>query len=105
MGKQAGRNWTEHLTNTLIQICGMTQCQAEPCVFYKRQGEEFVSVIVWVDDTFWIYNSEALYKSINGKLNQVYESSSSEDEILGMNFIENNKWNFYQPRRVHPTKS
>jgi hypothetical protein len=68
----------------LVKNCEMKQPVAEPCLFYRHEGKEFVAVIVWVGDTFWIsYNYD-----IDKKLDKVYKSSESEGELLGMNVIE-----------------
>ena len=47
---QSPRAWLKHFVS-ILKKCGMTVCQSEPCVMYKREGVNLVlMVVIYVDD-------------------------------------------------------
>ena len=55
---QAGRRWQRTLFPWMLEQ-GFTQCQSDPCVFYKERpgekGTEKLIVGVYVDDLWQLY--------------------------------------------------
>lgn len=49
--KQASRQWNKKLDSTMRQL-GFTPCEADRCMYIKRNGEDFTLVLVYVDDVF-----------------------------------------------------
>lgn len=47
--KQAARAWHAKLLEALVSM-GFTASEADPCMFYKGEGEERVYILIYVDD-------------------------------------------------------
>ncbi|CAM9964020.1 unnamed protein product [Sphacelaria rigidula] len=74
--KQASRQWSRFLCQTLLEDVGMVQCEADPCVFKMEDaGDVRVTVVVHVDDIL-----------ISGSKKYV----GKVDQILNKNFPTNN---------------
>ncbi|KAL3675653.1 hypothetical protein R1sor_025601 [Riccia sorocarpa] len=47
--KQSGRMWYQRLTSFLLST-GFKTLEINPCIFFRRQGSDFVIVAIYVDD-------------------------------------------------------
>ena len=47
--KQASRVWGERFTSFIKQQ-GLTQSEADPCLFFRKNGAERTFLVIWVDD-------------------------------------------------------
>ena len=72
--KQAGRLWYETLDNALLDECGMVRTECDECLFvwYGDNGE-MVWILVWVDDILCITNYLPKLRSIQERLNTLFE--------------------------------
>ena len=60
--KQSGRNWHQTL-NTYFKELGFNQSTADLCIFFKRDGNEIIILLVWVDDIILAHKSMSDIKS------------------------------------------
>lgn len=65
--KQSGRQWFRKLSSILLEI-GMVQCQADPCVYFKRTGEKIVLLAAYVDDLIAVSNDDELLRLLKTEL-------------------------------------
>lgn len=47
--KQAPRVWNARFNDFLVRY-GLTRSTTDPCVYFHRKGEEFIIVVIFVDD-------------------------------------------------------
>jgi hypothetical protein len=92
--KQAGREWYENLSNTLING-GYEQSKADPCVFSKWNGKKFIIMVTHVDDFYVISNEEDkisdLHKFLSKEFGEVTIKSGDLIGYLGMEVSRNPK--------------
>jgi hypothetical protein len=85
--KQAGREWNNLLTRTMIKG-GYSQSLADPCVFSKWNGTEFIIMCTHVDDFYVISTSNAmlddLYNYWTVEFGEVTQKTDDLAEYLGM---------------------
>jgi hypothetical protein len=55
--KQAGREWNEQLDEKLKSY-GYKRLLTDPCVYIRREGEDFGIIAVWVDDSLLFASSD-----------------------------------------------
>lgn len=84
--KQASRCWSKYLTDTLLQV-GLKQRVHEPCLFYIRKENNFLSCAVHVDDTTVI--SSIYYSFWDKYINKLKKYVESKNlgvgkQLLGM---------------------
>jgi transposase InsO family protein len=58
--KQGGHLWQE-LSSTKMRNFGMTQSTIDPNLFYKKEGNEWIRVGVFVDDILAVFNTTAIF--------------------------------------------
>jgi Reverse transcriptase (RNA-dependent DNA polymerase). len=71
--KQSGRNWHKLLHDYLVNKLKFSQSTADPCLFSKRNGGNFVILLVWVDDIIIAANTMQFLKSIKHSLSSKFE--------------------------------
>jgi hypothetical protein len=54
--KQAGKVWNRRVDGVLVQSLGFTKLHADPCVYIKRKGEDFIIAVLYVDDMLFAHN-------------------------------------------------
>ena len=59
--KQSPRQWNELLRRFLVDDCGLTQLRSDECLFYKRQGQHFMLVAIYVDDIVIACNCTSMF--------------------------------------------
>ena len=62
--KQAGRQWSALLCNTLADTFGMEQCRADPCVFRKMKNKEVVLILVVHFDDLLVSGNETVCEEL-----------------------------------------
>ena len=55
--KQSGHHFQQDNNEALIN-CGMTQCETEPCLFYKWDGGNLLLILCYIDDLLIGYDNE-----------------------------------------------
>jgi hypothetical protein len=70
--KQASRQWQKTLRNAMDSMV-FKRCEADPCVFIKRDGDEFILAVVYVDDIFGVSNSTELISQFNREIKKRFE--------------------------------
>ena len=82
--KQAGRLWQQLLIKVLLEL-GMTQSTTDPCLFYKRDGQDSLYLVVWVDDMLCASSSQKVFDDFfelfKAKINSTRDDSST---FIGM---------------------
>ena len=69
--KQASRQWNHELTKFLVQL-GYVQSKHDYSLFVKTKGEEFTSIIVYVDDMLITGNSSSEIQSVKTSLDKQF---------------------------------
>jgi len=59
---ESGRNWFFTVT-TILKECGLTQSQADPCVFYRIESCIFLALCLFVDDKLVSYSNDEVYEN------------------------------------------
>jgi len=54
--KQAGKVWNRKIDDVLTRFLGFTKLHADPCVYIKRNGENFIIAVLYVDDMLFAHN-------------------------------------------------
>jgi hypothetical protein len=75
--KQSGNVFQSDHVAHLTTACGLTQLQAEPCVFILRKDGEQLLILVWIDDLLIGYSSQALYDGFMATYQQRYNVTST----------------------------
>jgi hypothetical protein len=70
--KQSSLLWFLEMKKTLISL-GFTANPYDPCVFRKGEGEESVTILLYVDDLFLFAPEESIIQQIASSLEQEYE--------------------------------
>ena len=85
--KQAPRCWNNKFNNFLIKF-GLTRSTSDSCIYYRRQGEEFTVVAIFVDDGLICSNEPESLSAILAHLRTEFEMTTSEaNRYLGLNII------------------
>ena len=61
--KQASRVWNATF-DIFLRKFGLNPSNADPCLYIRHHGEEFVSVAIWVDDGLVVSNNKSLVEEI-----------------------------------------
>lgn len=82
--KQAGREWNQVIHKWLIEF-GFQKTQ-EPCMYIKKQGDDILVLVLYVDDMIYGGNSPALIKEFKKALATEFKVKHEGDLkwILGM---------------------
>jgi hypothetical protein len=84
--KQAARQWYVKFT-TSIKKCGFKQCLSDDCVFWKRNDDGSLSLLVlWVDDVLGVYADKKTLADLRAKLQKEYKMTADDNvpHFLGM---------------------
>lgn len=73
--KQASRVWNAKFNEFLLKFC-LTRCTADPCVYYRHQGEEVTIVVIYVDDGLVCSSKREVLFSILEHLSNTFEIRS-----------------------------
>ena len=85
--KQAPRCWNTKFNSFLLKF-GLTRAASDSCIYYRRQGEEFTIVVIFVDDGLVCSNQPKILSAILTHLRTEFEMTTSEaDRYLGLNII------------------
>jgi hypothetical protein len=85
--KQAPRCWNNKFNDFLIKF-GLTRSTSDSCIYYRRQGEEFTVVAIFVDDGLICSNEPDSLSAILTHLRTEFEMTTSEaNRYLGLNII------------------
>lgn len=83
--KQAPRCWNSKFNEFLVKF-GLTRASFDNCIYYRRQGEEFTIVAIFVDDGLICSNLEKVLKNVLDYLQQQFEMRVvAADRFLGLN--------------------
>lgn len=85
--KQSSRVWGQHFTDFIKQQ-GFTQSEADPCFFYRVNGDEKTFLIVWVDDGIIVSNTQQSIEGFKAKLQQTFKIRSyTLERFVGISII------------------
>jgi hypothetical protein len=87
--KQSGREWNRKLDQELKDK-GFTNLKSDPCVYIRRNGEEFDLLTVWVDDLIVITVTDQAMASLKSELNSSFETTDlgSPRKIVGIEITQ-----------------
>jgi len=75
--KQAPRSWNAKLSTTL-QACSLQQSSSDPCVYFGKIHNEFVYLVIHVDDGLLFSRSSSSIQQILNQLSQQFTITVSE---------------------------
>ena len=52
----------------LINDCGLIQSKSDQCLFYKRAGEHYMLVPIYVEDIVVVYHNQRTFTSVKDML-------------------------------------
>ena len=58
--KQSGRRWYQRLVEIMVKFLGFARCDVDQAVFFKREGNSLIIVLVHVDDCTIVAMSQSL---------------------------------------------
>jgi hypothetical protein len=70
--KQSGRCWETRLWNELKEI-GFTQCTIDPCLWKINRGDEFLLLVIYVDDLVFATNSPDYRAEIVARISAAFK--------------------------------
>lgn len=89
--KQASRVWNRHFDHFLKKF-GLIPCQSDPCLYLKQRGEEFMMVVIWVDDGLICLNNLDSITEMVAYLSKNFEMRSSEaNHFVGLTITRDRK--------------
>ena len=71
--KQSPKQWNDMLVRFLTVECGLTQLRSDECLFFKRTGQHFMLVAIYVDDIVVAYNCQSMFRSFRDKLTHKFK--------------------------------
>ncbi len=77
--KQASRVWNRHF-DTFLKEFGLQTSIADPCLYFRRQKDEFIMVVIWVDDSLVCSTSGAAIGNIVKYLGKHFDMRSTPAE-------------------------
>lgn len=88
--KQSGRAWKMKLHQTLTNM-SFTRSQADPCVYFKREKNKLVIIVVYVDDLLILATDEKELTLLKRKLSQTFniKDLGEAKHLLGMVITRN----------------
>ena len=88
--KQAGKEWQDNITKTLLQAG--YKSTVDPLVFTKRKGKDYIFMSIHVDDFYVISTKQSMlgdfHKILQEKYNEVSKKSGETVEYLGMSITK-----------------
>jgi hypothetical protein len=91
--KQAGREWN-HTLNAFLIDYGFVRSKVDPCLYIFRRGEDFLAIVLWVDDIFGGASTDDLWENFVESLRKQYEKVTGGGELtwsLGTEFQQTTK--------------
>lgn len=83
--KQAPRCWNDRFNEFLLKY-GLSRSQDDSCLYYRRQGEEFLLIAIFVDDGLLCSNRSETIQDVCSFLAREFEMrTSSVDRFLNIN--------------------
>lgn len=84
--KQSGRAWNNRLNTTLKQY-GLEKSKADPCIYFKEEGDKKLIVTIYVDDLLIFTNDNKEERKLKETLQRNFEMKDLEKarDFLGMN--------------------
>ena len=76
--KQAGREWNKLLDSTLRGM-GFTSTILEPCLYFKKDGNKWTIVAVYVDDLAWVSNDQGMLEADKESLGRRFQTTDLGD--------------------------
>ncbi len=73
--KQSGRRWYQKLVEILVRKMGLICCDVDQAVFFRRDGEKLIIVLVHVDDCTIAASSLAMVHEFKRKMSSYVEIS------------------------------
>ena len=70
--KQAPRLWNDAV-NATLQHLNFTRCNADPCLYVRKEKSEFVIIALYVDDLILTSNSSDLLSKVKSALKEKYK--------------------------------
>ena len=75
----AAQQWARHLAKKLRELCGLTPCETEPCLFSGVIDGERVAVLAYVDDLLITGESDATIYKVIERLKSVVKIKVTAD--------------------------
>ena len=86
--KQSGRNWHQTLHDYLMKL-GFNKSTADPCILFKRDGNDVKILLVWVDDIIVATSTINLMSVIKSKLSSKFSMKDLGSlSFLGIKFVQ-----------------
>lgn len=83
--KQAPRCWNTKF-NDFLQQFGLKQTPHDPCLYARRQGEDFIAAAIFLDDGLIASNKKELLEAVCKHLTEVFEMRVNPlGRFLGLN--------------------
>ena len=70
--KQAGREWNIEFDRRMKEL-GYNRTRSDPCVYFKRDGNDIIILTIWVDDILLFGTSEKLIEQTISDVQQIWE--------------------------------
>ena len=88
--KQSPRMWYQKF-DTYIQGLGFVRSNVDHCVYYKQVGNDFIYVVLYVDDMLLVGNNMDVIKEVKMQLSSKFDMKdlSAASLILGMEIKRN----------------
>ena len=80
--KQAGYEWQQNITATLLKL-GYSQSIQDPLTFYRRTKDTYLFMVIHVDDFFAVASHSSLLVNLHRELIEVYQDVTVDaDDML-----------------------
>jgi hypothetical protein len=85
--KQAPYEWNEEF-NEFILAFGLVRSEADPCIYFRRAGDEITTVIIYVDDGLIASNKPETIKAMIEHLERKFEIRTlTPTRFVGLNIV------------------
>jgi hypothetical protein len=88
--KQSLRMWYQKF-NTYIQGLGFVRSNVDHCVYYKQVGNDFIYVVLYVDDMLLVGNNMDVIKEVKMQLSSKFDMK----DLGAASFILGCFWQYY----------
>ena len=83
--KQSSRLWNKKLLGSLINL-QFTQSEADPCVYTRLSGGDYMILAIWVDDGLLAFSDKRAGQSVIDHLRNKYKMKAGPVEyFVGLN--------------------